>query len=221
MGVGASLFTHFLTDPPDGLDPIAVQLPGRESRADEAVATSMSEIVSGILGEMEKVVGTPHIFWGHSFGGIVAFEVLRALRRQGKPLPRLLLTGTIAPQLIQLWQRRDVLLQSLREDYSPEYLMAVSRYVDDADFVRSILPLMRRDAPLLLDYRFSDDDPLDVPITAFAARQDDMVYRDEIAAWKRHAKEFDLIEVDGDHWFLHRNRKVLRETLATMVGQVQ
>ncbi|OGE57109.1 hypothetical protein PENARI_c002G04917 [Penicillium arizonense] len=193
MGVGASLFTPFLMNPPDGLDPIAVQLPGRENRANEAVPTTVSEVVSGILAEMDQVIGTAHIFWGHSFGGIVAFEVLRALRRQGKPLPRLLITGTIAPQLIRLWQKRDVMLQSFREDYSPEYLMAVSRY------------------------QLSEEDPLDVPITAFAARQDDVVYPDEVAAWSTHAREFNFIEVDGDHWFIHRNRQVLRETLVALV----
>jgi surfactin synthase thioesterase subunit len=51
-------------------------------QVEEAVPTSMSEVISGILGEMDQVVKTPHIFWGHSFGGIVAFEVLKALRRQ-------------------------------------------------------------------------------------------------------------------------------------------
>jgi len=217
MGTGASLFTPFLTDPPDGLDPIAVQLPGRETRTDEAVLSSMSEVVSGILGEMEKSVGSPHIFWGHSFGGIIAFEILRALRRQGKPLPRLLVTGTIAPHLVRLWQKRDVLLRILAEDNDPEYLLAVSRYVDNADFVRSILPQMRRDMPLLLGYRFDEEECLDVPITAFASRQDDIVYRDEIAAWRTHTKDFNLVEVDGDHWFLHRNRELLLETLAAMV----
>ncbi|KAK5214208.1 hypothetical protein LTR41_000400 [Exophiala xenobiotica] len=216
MGTGASLFTPFLLDPPDGVDAIAVQLPGRETRADEAVLTNMSEIVSGILGEMETSVGTPDIFWGHSFGGIIAFEVLKALRRQGKPLPRLLVTGTIAPHLIRLWQKRDVLLRIMAEDYSPDYLLAVSRYVDNADFVRSILPLMRRDTPLLLGYQIEEEEILDVPITAFAARQDDMVYPDEVAAWKTYTKEFKLVEVDGDHWFLHRNRKLLLETLAAM-----
>ncbi|KIY04109.1 uncharacterized protein Z520_00801 [Fonsecaea multimorphosa CBS 102226] len=216
MGTGASLFTPFLMDPPDGLDAIAVQLPGRETRADEAILTNMSEIVAGILGEMETTVGVPHVFWGHSFGGIIAFEVLKALRRQGKPLPRLLVTGTIAPHLVRLWKKRDVLLRILAEDYSPDYLLAVSRYVDNADFVRSILPLMRRDTPLLLGYQFDEEEILDVPITAFAARQDDMVYPDEVAAWRTYTKEFKLVEVDGDHWFLHRNRKLVLETLAAL-----
>ena len=217
MGASASLFAPFLLNPPDGLDVVAVQLPGRDTRADEPVEENLGNIVCGILSEIDQVVGTPYIFWGHSFGGIIAFEVLRALRRQGKPLPRLLITGTIAPHIMERWKRRDLMLHVFQKDYSPEYMMAVSRYVDDADFVRSILPIMRQDAPLLLNYQYHEEEPLDIPITTFAARQDDMVYPDEVAAWKGQAKEFRLIEVDGDHWFLYRNRELIRETLEGMV----
>ncbi|KAJ5592205.1 hypothetical protein N7537_009109 [Penicillium hordei] len=217
MGASASLFTPFLVDPPHGLNAIAVQLPGRENRSEEAVLSNMSEVVSGILGEMDEVVGAPKVFWGHSFGGIIAFEVLRALRKQEKPLPRLLVTGTIAPNLIKRWQTRGVILQVIPQDFSPEYAMAISRYIDDVEFLRSILPAMRKDAPLLLNYRFSEEDPLDIAITAFAARQDEVVYPDEVAAWGTHAKEFNIFEVDGDHWFLHRNRNILRDTLAGWV----
>ncbi|KAJ5464054.1 hypothetical protein N7475_007189 [Penicillium sp. IBT 31633x] len=218
MGASASLFAPFLVDPPHGLTAIAVQLPGRENRSEEAILTNMSEVVSGILGEMDEIVGAPQVFWGHSFGGIIAFEVLRALRRQGKPLPRLLITGTIAPNLIKIWQTRDVIVQVITQDFSPEYTLAISRYIDDVEFLRSIFPAMRRDTPLLLNYRFTEEDSLDIPITAFAARQDEVVYPNEVAAWSTQAKEFNLVEVDGDHWFLHRNRNILRETLTGWVN---
>ena len=39
---------------------------------------------------------------------------------------------------------------------------------------------------------------------------------DEIAAWGEHTRDFRLTEVDGDHWFLHRNRDLLRQTLSEM-----
>ncbi|PLN77506.1 fatty acid synthase S-acetyltransferase [Aspergillus taichungensis] len=216
MGAAATLFASFLSSPPDGLDPIAMQLPGRASRSDEPPASSIPEVVSGLLNDMENVVGYPAIIWGHSFGGIIAFETIRALRRHGKPLPRLLVTGTIAPSLISVWQRRDILVEVVREDINPDYWMSVARYVDDVEYLRSIMPLMRQDGPLLLKYQFTEEAPLNIPITAFTARQDDLVYAEEISAWGKETKDFRLIEVDGDHWFLYRNRVLLRETLAAM-----
>jgi surfactin synthase thioesterase subunit len=220
MGVGASLFAPFLADPPVGLEPFAIQTPGHETRRNEPVLTSLSELVAGAVAGILPLIDRPCIFWGHSFGGIVAFEVMRALQRTGKPLPRhFVVTGTIAPHLIHVWQRRDVLLRIMAEDWSPEYLLAISRHIDNPDFVRSILPGIRLDMPLLLGYRYEPEPRVDIPVTAFAARQDDVVYPDEVGAWRELATDFRLVEVDGDHWFLHRNRELLRSTLAALAAR--
>jgi surfactin synthase thioesterase subunit len=111
------------------------------------------------------------------------------------------------------------MLKAMVDDNSPEYLVSLSRYVDDPEFLKSIVPLMRRDWPLLKNYRFQPAAPLECPITAFAARQDDMVYTDEIGEWSRHtAGGFELIEVDGDHWFLNRNHALITATLRDVAG---
>ena len=56
-------------------------------------------------------------------------------------------------------------------------------------------------------------------ITAFAARQDDMVYTDLIREWSDYTDgSFDLIEVDGDHWFLDRNRDVITARFQNIGG---
>jgi surfactin synthase thioesterase subunit len=95
-------------------------------------------------------------------------------------------------------------------DNSPEYLISLSRYVDDPEFIKSILPLMRRDYPLLKGFRYEPQPPASFPITAFAARQDDMVYSNELQEWRQHTEAgFELLEVDGDHWFLNRNRDLI------------
>jgi acyl transferase domain-containing protein/surfactin synthase thioesterase subunit/NADPH-dependent curcumin reductase CurA/NADP-dependent 3-hydroxy acid dehydrogenase YdfG len=220
LGVGASLFTPFLVDSSICFEPFALQTPGHETRRSEPVPTSLSELVAGIVAAMLPLVDRPCIFWGHGFGGIVAFEVLRALQRADKPLPRhLVVTGTIAPHLIHIWQHRDVLLRFMAEDWSPEYLMAVSRQIDSPEFVRSILPGIRLDMPLLLGYNYEAEPRVDIPITAFAARQDEFVYPDEVDAWRELATDFRLVEVDGDHWFLNRNHELLRSTLAALAAQ--
>jgi surfactin synthase thioesterase subunit len=62
---------------------------------------------------------------------------------------------------------------------------------------------------------------LNCPITAFAARQDDMVYTDEIREWARHTSGgFELIELDGDHWFLNRQRGLITQTLAKIAARI-
>jgi surfactin synthase thioesterase subunit len=219
LGVGASLFTPFLTDPSICLQPFAIQTPGRETRRSEPVLTSFSALVAGVVAAILPLIDRPYIFWGHGFGAIVAFEVARSLQRTAKPVPHhLVVTGAIAPHLMHIWQQRDVLLRFMAEDWSPEYIMAISRQIDNPDFVRSTMPGIRLDMPLLLDYSYETEPRLDVPVTAFAAREDEFVYPEEVGAWRLLSTDFRLLEVDGDHWFLERNHEVLRSTLAALAA---
>lgn len=220
MGVGASLFTNFLLNPPDGFDILAVQTPGRENRSAEAVAPSVEKLAAAIAPELAPLFDRPVVIWGHSYGGIVAREVVRRLREDSGCEPaHFVTTGTIPPHLIQRWQNREVILKAMVADNSPEYLISLSRYADDPELIKAILPGMRRDYPLLTRYRYEEIAPFDFPITAFAARQDDVVYSDEIRQWAQHTHgDFELIEVDGDHWFLNRNRDLINRTLREIAG---
>ena len=223
MGVGASLFRNFLLNPPDDYDILAVQTPGRENRMNEPVAESVDHLVDQILPQLLPLFDRPVVIWGHSYGGIVAREVIRRLseRHDCEPV-HFVVTGTIAPHLIDRWKNREVILKSMVADNSAEYLISLSRYVDDPELLKAILPGLRRDYQLLTRYRFESISPLNCPITAFAARQDDVVYTDEIREWSRHTDaKFDLIEVDGDHWFMNRNRDLITTTFGLIAAKHQ
>jgi surfactin synthase thioesterase subunit len=220
-GTGASFFASFLLDPPAGLDVIAIQLPGREIRSDEPAPRRVAEVVEEILKDLPGGGKSGDIFWGHSFGAIIAYEVLRALQRQGNERdPQLMVSGAMPPPLIERWQKRDILRRMLSDTTSPEYLLAVSRYVDNVEFARNILPAMRIDAPLVLGYCYEEQETkLGVSITAFGAYHDDLVYSDESQAWAEHSETFRFAEVEGDHWFVHRNRALFRKYLENIVAE--
>jgi len=215
MGVGASLFTRFLLNPPEDYDILAVQTPGREERMAEPVAESVKELVDQIVPNLLPLFDRPVVIWGHSFGGIVAWEVVRQLRELHGCAPvHFMVTGTEAPHEAPKWKSREIMLKAMVQENSAEYLLSQSRYVDDPEFFKMILPGMRRDMALLQTYCFQESRPLDCSMTAFAARKDDMVYTDRIREWSAYTLAgFELIEVDGDHWFLDRNRELITVTL--------
>jgi acyl transferase domain-containing protein/NADPH:quinone reductase-like Zn-dependent oxidoreductase/surfactin synthase thioesterase subunit/NAD(P)-dependent dehydrogenase (short-subunit alcohol dehydrogenase family) len=219
MGVGASLFTRFLVNPPKDLEVLAVQLPGRENRRGEKVPARVDEIVDALLPALGPWLDKPFVVWGHSFGGIIAWEVIRRLRALNGPQPfHVVVSGTIAPHLIPIWQRRDVMVRAMNSENTADYLISLARYVDDPEFIKRIIGLMRADYPLLQSYRYQPDEPLSCPITAFSALQDDMVYPDETAMWRNYTTaRFDFHQVDGDHWFLNRHRDRIAAELTAIV----
>ncbi|MFM9984617.1 MAG: SDR family NAD(P)-dependent oxidoreductase [Flavobacteriales bacterium] len=220
MGVGASLFTNFLLTPPEDTDIIAIQLPGRENRMSEPHINNIDEVVEMLFPIISEFLDKPYVVWGHSFGGIIAYETIHKIKSHGLRTPEHFnITATIAPDLVKLWQNRDVVIRVLNENNRAEYLTALSRYIENPEFLERILPVMRKDMPLLTSYNFRYKGQLDIPITCWAARQDDMVYTDEVFEWEKFTSgEFNKIEVDGDHWFINSNKELILENLNTMLS---
>jgi surfactin synthase thioesterase subunit len=140
MGAGASMFGSFLFNPPADCDVHCVQLPGRENRGAEPIYTELPRL----LDDLERVIlprlDGPFAFYGHSFGGIIAFELARRLRRHGLMPRQFFCSATMAPQITQTWMNRDVMHESTISTNSEQKLIGLMSYIDDVDFVRKILP---------------------------------------------------------------------------------
>ena len=210
VGAGASMFTHFLLHPWEHTDVLAVQLPGRENRISESPYDSMDQLVSDLAKAIRPWLDKPFTIMGHSFGGIVGFELIHYLKAHfGVTAEHLLITGTIAPQLTKVWRTRDSISKTGSVlSYSEEKLLSLLTYIDDVDFLRSILPVMRLDMPLIMSYVYRKRQKLDIPISAFAAEQDEVVLVEEVKQWMMQTEgTFALEVVNGDHWFLSRNKE--------------
>jgi len=221
VGAGASMFSHFIYNAPENTDVLAFQLPGRENRSDEEPYEDMLKLIPDLAQVIRPYLDKPFIIMGHSFGGMVGFELIRYLREQYViDAKHLLITGTIAPQLTRKWKERDVISQTAVEANSEERLLSLMNYIDDVEFLKRILPVMRKDMPLIMSYEYEKQRKLNCPITAFAAAQDEVVLVDEVSQWREQTQaEFIFEVVDGDHWFLSRNCELvlqrLKEAIAT------
>src|SRR4051794_5417499 len=82
---------------------VAAQLPGRERRYREPPHRRLEPLAESLVDEMVAdrdgaVFDRPYAVFGHSMGGLVAFEVARAVRRRRLPGPALVAaSGVEAP----------------------------------------------------------------------------------------------------------------------------
>ena len=219
VGAGASMYSHFIYNPPPHTDVLAIQLPGRENRINEPYYQDMSKLIPDIAQVMLPYLDKPFIIMGHSFGGLICFEVIRHLRAHYGLTPYHLFTsGTTAPQLTRDWQERDMMIQTALESNTEEKLLGLLNYIDDVVFLKRIIPVMQKDMPLLMGYNYQEELPFDFPITSFAAAQDEVVFLDEIRQWQAQTTNtFTLEVVEGDHWFLSRNREYILQRLTESV----
>ena len=92
-GGGASVFRKWRGRVGDGADVAAVLYPGRENRRSEPFARSVQELVQSLLTSLRPALQGEFVFFGHSMGAVVAFELIRALRREESPLPKMLIAS--------------------------------------------------------------------------------------------------------------------------------
>lgn len=61
---------------------IAIQLPKREDRFNEPLLSDISIIVEELSSSIKNYLDKPFIFFGHSTVAIIAFELVRGMRRK-------------------------------------------------------------------------------------------------------------------------------------------
>ena len=98
-GGGASVYNLWSNSIPDTIELHAIQLPGRESRYNEPKFTDIHQTAKALADSIEPYLDRPYALFGYSMGALIAFELMRELRRQEAPLPiQLFVAAMRAPQ---------------------------------------------------------------------------------------------------------------------------
>jgi surfactin synthase thioesterase subunit len=146
----------------------------------------------------------PIAFFGHSLGGLLAFEVARAWGSAGGRQPEhLFVSSAPAPQL-----PRDRSLISALPD--TEFLAALRalggtppNILAHSELMELALPALRADFTLDERYRYRTGAPLTVPITALGGEADKSVPPAALAAWRHQTTAACTVQTfPGDHFYL-------------------
>ncbi|MCC4597100.1 alpha/beta fold hydrolase [Xanthomonas campestris pv. phormiicola] len=186
------------------LDPsiewITLELPGRGRHP----ATAHADIDAFVqtLVPMFADAARPFAFFGHSFGGLLAFLVCRALAQRRLPLPRgLIVSGCKAPAGFVPTSA------ALSDD---EVIALVRAYGGTPETVlrnralmNFFLPALRTDLALVRSYRWRPQPPLPVPLLVLSGRQDPGHGPAMAQGWRDESScEATFLEFAGGHFFI-------------------
>jgi surfactin synthase thioesterase subunit/glycosyltransferase involved in cell wall biosynthesis len=202
-----------------GWNACPVLLPGRESRASEAPATSMEALVATLEEAIVPLLNKPFVFFGHSMGAGIAFELTHALLRRGRRLPAaLIVSSAMAPSL-----RRPSLDPS-----DAELLAQLERLggapagaVEDADWMKLVFPSLRVDASLYRQYQAAHRDRLPVPIFAYCGDSDPNLKPGDMEPWRNETSGgFKLRVFPGGHFYFQAGVTALLSSISEDSGDV-
>jgi medium-chain acyl-[acyl-carrier-protein] hydrolase len=216
-GGNAAVYRGWSRKLPAGVELLAVQLPGRAGRMHEPPVSELPRLVDTMAPSLAPHCEGAFAFFGHSMGAMIAFELARRLRREGRALPlHVFVSGRSAPQL----NRSHKLIHNLPEPELIEELKHLNgtprEVLEHPELMELMLPILRADFSVCDTYEYREEPPLDCPITAFGGLQDSGVPRANLEAWREQTSAaFMLRMLPGDHFFLHSNESLLLRLLAS------
>ena len=222
-GRGASMYARWWEHLPAEVEVQGVQLPGRENRLAEPLATDLLATASHVASLLAPQLDRPFAFFGHSMGALLAFETARALRRRGYREPgRLILSGYRAPHFPNgaagLPGLPDLeLIAELQRKYGgiPSFV------IEDPELRALYLRVIRADLHMLENYVFAPEQPLACGISAFGGEGDAMVDPAVLEGWRSQTRSsFDLRMFPGDHFFVASNSRMVLSAVAETLRQL-
>ncbi|MBO3747482.1 thioesterase [Streptosporangiaceae bacterium NEAU-GS5] len=188
-GGTAAFFRPWANLLPPWVDLCAVQPPGRQDRWQEAPHVALAPFVAELADRLATdLSGRPYALFGHSLGGLLAFETARELRRRGLPQAELL--GVSARGAPHLPAPRDR-LHLLPDEGLAAALVAIGGIPEEirreSDLLAFLLPTVRADLTLSETYQYQEEPPLACPLSVFGGDADPLAAPDALHQWRRHS----------------------------------
>lgn len=173
-------------------------------RLSEPPFTKVEPLLESMIPVLRPFFDKPFAFFGHSMGGLISFELARALRlRFGLEPECVFLAGRQAPPIPdRITARYDLpepqFIEELRHlnGTPPEIL-------EQPELMRLLVPLLRAEFELCQTYVYQPGPPLDCPLSVFGGVDDAEVSHEELEAWRPYTTgAFSLHMLPGDHFFI-------------------
>jgi medium-chain acyl-[acyl-carrier-protein] hydrolase len=202
-GGGASTFFQWSRLLPAFVNSCAIQLPGRETRFREPLHREIRPLVQTMTAVLQPYLDEPFVFWGHSMGALLAFEVARTLQQQNLLPQRLLVSGHNAPHVpyadphVHQAPRADFIAALQKLNGIPEMVL------ENEELLNLVLPILRGDFQLVETYKYHDGLPLSCPITVLDGASDEKTNDTDLQAWQKQTTlPLEMFSFPGDHFFL-------------------
>jgi len=215
-GAGPAVFKSWATDFPDNIETRIAHYPGRGSRHSEPLIKQVITLAEKFAPAVQLHSDKPFAFFGHSLGGLIAFELARYLRENNLPQPKILFVSACeAPHIPD----SDPPIHALPDSEFLKSLQQLngipSELFDQPEMIQLLLPILRADFEAVESYVYTPgDSSLGCPIIAFGGLNDPRVRQERLEDWCLHTNSrFRSQYFSGDHFFINTNRESITASM--------
>ncbi len=182
---------------------------------------TLRQLVDEVNDQLRSSLDDPHMFFGHSFGALLAYRLACVRAAHGSPVPRAVFLSAYAPpHLPPPLHAVDLLddnqLATLLSDLGgmPAKLTRWPTLHERA------VAATRHDLRLCMTDEEHDTAELSCPIHVFGGSEDPLVSEADLREWRsRTPADFSVQILRGGHFYL-RDRRALFETLRPLMSTI-
>lgn len=207
-GGSASAYRGFGAALPADVEAVAIELPGRGARFTEPTFRHLGPLLAALADDLGPFLDVPFAFFGHSMGGLIAFELARLLRRRGGPQPaRLFLSSCPAPGTRERPRPLHTLPDAELVEEMRGYGGLGAEVLGSPELLELLLPMIRADFEVVDTWVSPEEAPLEIPIATLHGTSD-TVSRAQAEAWRAHTRgPFAVHVFPGNHFYLREQER--------------
>lgn len=210
-------YRHWPSCFPAGWDVQTPDAPGRGPRDDRPALMNAGDLIDYFLHELDSGLTGRFAFFGHSMGGLVAYELTRRLIDMGRTPPVWLgvsARGTLTPDGDA--PRRHLLSDAELRRELVEMGGTPSAVLDHEELWNLFAPTIRADLRMSETWRTKPlDQPLPVPLSVFGGTRDQVAPPHRLDGWAAASEHFLGRHLfDGGHFYF-------QDRLPEVAGQIR
>jgi len=221
-GGGPAVFSKWNAELPENIEAQIVHYPGRGSRHNETPIKSVSKLTEEISQGIQHLPDKQFVFFGHSLGGLIAFELARYLHQKAFPQPvAVFISACGAPHVPDSHPPIHTLPDGEFIDALKKLNGTPQEIIQNQEMLNLLLPVLRTDFEMIETYKYVSNDLLDCPIIAIGGLDDKRVSSERLEGWEMYtSSKFELRYFPGDHFFINTAKESVIDSIVREVDSV-
>lgn len=221
-GGGCSTYLPWGKELHNEVELVVVQPPGRGARIMDPLFDDMEKLVAELYLAIQSKLDIPYVFFGHSLGSRVAFELLTLIADNKQPLPlHFFASGSRAPHIPFTGEKS----YSLPEESFKEKLKNLNgtppEILENDELMALFIPILRADFRIAETYHHTQHKQFTIPLSILGGDKDSGVTEEHLNRWKNlFIEESKIYKIIGDHFFIDSNSKSVLPILNRVLAQL-
>lgn len=206
-GGSSSIYSRWNKCLSDFIEIYPIEFAGRGKRYSDSLYENFGQAVNDIYKLIEKdiAMSPAYSIFGHSLGGLIAYELIHKIIQEGKPQPEhIFFSGAKAPN----FERNKNKIHELPDNEFMQKIIELGgtprEVIENKELQEIVLPILKADFRINETYKYTEkEQKIGCDITVLYGKHEN-VKNDEITEWRNYTSgKCGIYMLEGNHFFIN------------------